>query len=300
MTRESVYAGVDLGGTNIRLACSGRDGVFLREAAFPTFCAEQGISSYDYLNGIITDFVNLFSCGYDVKTICMGIPAIYYDGSITASPNIQDFEPQRMISGFAGRGIPFHIYNDVKCAAIGEMWKGAARGVSDFIFVNSGTGVSMAAVAGGVLVNGRNNAAGEIAYWISEPGSVTGYAGGHAPFEEKFSGRWIAENMRGVLDEKDLTAKRVFEEYAKGNIHVKPVIDRLLAEFATVLANACLILNPGMLVFGGGMAEALDIEFFDSYIKKTVPFPPLLVRSTLGGMAGLYGAVKLAIMNAEK
>jgi len=299
VTREGVYAGIDLGGTNIRLACSGEDGVFLYENVFPTFCAEQDKSFYDYLNGIISDFVDSFGPEHDVKAICMGIPAIYYNGGLVASPNIRDFEPQRMINGFAGRGIPFYIYNDVKCAAVGEMWKGAARSVSDFIFVNAGTGVSIAAVADGALINGRNNAAGEIAYWITEPGSTTGYADGRAPFEEEFSGRWIAENMRGLLDEKDITAKRVFEEYARGNLQVKSVLDKLLADFATVLANTCILLNPEMLVFGGGMAEALDLGYFDFYLRKIVPFPPALARSSLGGAAGLYGAVKLAIINIK-
>ena len=297
MTRKSVYAGIDLGGTNIRLACSGEDGVFLYENVFPTFCAEQGKSFYEYLSDIISGFVSSFKAEHNVEAICMGVPAIYYDGGIVASPNIQDFEPQRLINGFAGQGIPFYIYNDVKCAAVGEMWKGAARGVSDFIFVNAGTGVSMAAVADGALINGRNNAAGEIAYWITEAGSTTGYADGRAPFEEEFSGRWIAENMRGFLDGKDVTAKRVFEEYARGNLQVKSVLDKLLADFATVLANTCILLNPGMLVFGGGMAEALDLGYFDFYLKKIVPFPPVLARSALEGAAGLYGAVKLAIIN---
>ena len=294
---KSVFVGIDLGGTNIRLACSGEDGVFLSEDTFPTFCAEQGKSFYDYLNGLIGSFVNSLSPEYDVKAICMGIPAIYFNGTLVANPNIRDFEPQRIINGFTSRGIPFYIYNDVKCAAVGEMWKGAARGTSDFIFVNTGTGVSMAAVAGGTLINGQNNASGEIAYWITEAGSTTGYADGRAPFEEQFSGRWIAEAMRGVLDEKNVTAKRVFEEYARGNLRVKAVLDRLLSNFATVLANACILLNPGMLVLGGGMAEALDLGYFDSYLKKVAPFPPVLVRSALGGAAGLYGAVKLAIMN---
>lgn len=221
-----VFVGIDLGGTNIRVACSDFDGNIFKSESFFTN-SEQYENSFedrliDVIQGVIT---SLDGDKYKVISIGMGIPGIYYEDEVKISPNIEKFSAKNLINHFEEMDIPFFILNDVKCAAMGEKWKGAAQSSDNFIFINIGTGLSVAMMLNGSVYLGSNSASGEIAYWITEVGSTTGFSEGRAPLEEKFSGRWIAEKVKNRLQNNDfngwtedvdnITTKDIFDEYAK-------------------------------------------------------------------------------------
>lgn len=308
-----IYVGIDLGGTNIRVACSDIDGNILKSENFYTNEKQYENSLEENLISAIDKVItSLDDEKYCIESIGMGIPGIYYDGEIQISPNIEKISAKNIIKHFGDKGIPFFILNDVKCAAMGERWKGSAKDSENFIFVNIGTGLSVAMIFNGSVYHGNNSASGEIAYWISEVGSTSGFAEGKAPLEEKFSGRWITEKVKERLqhnsldgwcgDKEDINTKSIFDEYVKGNELVRDIIDDSIQNLVTVIANICILINPELIVFGGGVSTDLGsfIDYLKAYMAKTVPYPPEIRKSGLEGKAGIYGAVKLAVDSLKR
>lgn len=293
------YIGVDLGGTHIRVARSDHQGNILASNSYATFVYEGSFQAH--LTDAILREVQAMPSG-SIGGIGVGIPAIYHDGHINAAPNIPVFDAQAVIAEFEALRIPLRFRNDVGCAALGEMWLGAAKNCRDFLYVNLGTGISVASVLGGKLHLGHRSAAGEIAYWVTDPGSNVGYAAGHAPLEETFSGRWLAENLNATLHpDEPFTTKKVFEAYGAGDAQIRAAVDAALTHCTNALANCCILLDPELLIFGGGMVDALPmfLDAMQTYFAQVIPNPPRIARTTLEGKAGLYGALRLAMSPAD-
>lgn len=307
---ETVYIGVDIGGTNIRVACSDVSGNFIMADYTATWPLQNTEPFDDRVIGLIDGVVRQAAeKGYHTGGIGLGIPGTYSRGEIIMSPNIQDMHASEIIGFFDQKGIPLFIMNDVKCAAMGEQWKGTAKDLDDFLFLNIGTGISIAAVIGGKVHLGHNGAAGEIGYWLSDVGATTGYRQGRAPLEEKISGRWLSERVNRFhsqreitetsVDRKNITTKEIFEQYKKGDTAIRAVVDDGIQYLGTALADICILLDPAMIVFGGGVSRDFSCfsGYLQDYLSQTVPFPPKIVRSVLGDDAGIYGAVRLAIQS---
>lgn len=291
---QNFFVGVDVGGTNIRVACSDADGNIRRMEKFATR-AETGLPFEEIVARRIEE--TAAAAGGTARAVGVGIPGTYHAGEVIMSPNIPPFSARRLIARFAEKAIPLTLLNDVKCAALGEHWKGGAQASDNFIFLNIGTGLSLAWVQNGRVYLGHNACAGEIGYWISRPGDMEGYAAGRAPLEEKFSGRWLAKNAGRALGQSSLTTRDIFREYRAGDAAVKPVVDEGVRYLAAMLADVCLVADPELIVLGGGVANGADcfLPALREYLSRTVPFPPRLALSSLEGTAGIYGAVRLAL-----
>ena len=291
---QDLFVGVDVGGTHIRVACSDADGNIRQLKDFATW-AETGRPFEETVAQHVEE--TAAAAGGTVRAVGVGIPGTYHAGKVIMSPNIPPFCARRLIERFAGGNIPLALLNDVKCAAMGEHWKGVAQASDNFIFLNIGTGLSLAWVQDGHVHLGHNACAGEIGYWISRPDETEGYAAGRAPLEEKFSGRWLAKNAGRALGQGSLTTQDIFREYRAGNPAVKEIVDEGVRYLAAMLADVCLVADPGLAVLGGGVANGADcfLPTLRDYLRRTVPFPPRLVLSSLEGTAGVYGAIRLAI-----
>lgn len=300
---DDIYVGVDIGGTNIRAACADAGGNILLSVREPT---RSGPAAENFEDGVIRAIEEavgqLGGEARRVRSVGVGIPGVYHHGEIRLCPNIRNAQVQRLIGHFRAREIPVFLLNDVKCAAMGERWKGAAQECGDFVFVNIGTGISAAMYLDGRLYMGRDHSAGEIGYWITGAGDTEGYAQGHAPLEEKVSGRWLEKKAGRALQQagglpQAPEAGRIFQEYENGNPVVRPLLDESIRYLTMALSNISILLNPAMIVLDGGTTRILrtHIGEFSRYLAETVPFPPVLRGSALDGRAGLYGAVRLAM-----
>ena len=311
---KSVFIGVDCGGTNIRVACADTEGRIIRQKGISTFSDECKLRIEDKIISLVDEVIeNISHEEYCIKGIGMGVPGVYYQGEVLMCPNIGGLNAKELITYFKDKwGLSLSIMNDIKCAALGEKWLGAARNIDDLVYVNIGTGLSLALILNGELYQGGNNSSGELGYWIYNAKDKEGYKAGRAPLEEVFSGKGIEElfkklyqsNTKGsdINSMTDMNTKRIFEEYRKGNKEIIKIIDENVKHLITAIANISIILNPKIIVFGGGVAQ--DMDLFQSkivdYLNKMVPFPPDVVKSALGGNTGIYGAIKLAIMSNSK
>jgi glucokinase len=204
--------------------------------------------------------------------------------------------------------IPAAVENDVRLAAIGENWRGAARGVSDFTFLAIGTGIAAGIFVNGQLVRGRNWSAGEVGYMLvpgttgaaakrGTPGSLEGIIGG-----EGIKLQWT--NARnGTRDSLplNLTATEIFECAKTGNPLAKDVLYRSARILAYAVYNISLVVNSSFFVLGGGVgASATFLEATRRVLRSyNEPVRPKLTLSTLGQDAQLIGTIRLALDTAE-
>lgn len=307
---KNLFIGIDCGGTNIRVACGDEQGNIVARKDIPTF-SEDGYSSLEArIIGLVEEIMKKLDEGDNVKSIAMGIPGIYYKGEVLMSPNIGNLNAKKLVSYFKYEyEITFNILNDVKCAALGEKWIGAAKGLDNFIFVNIGTGLSLAPVLDGRVYLGENNASGEFGYWVYDNDTQKGYKDGKAPLEDICSGKGISDTVKEYYKSHSMTlnglepdfinTRIVFEEYRKGNADIIKIIDHSFRQLMMALANLSTVLNPSALIFGGGVAQDIDIfiDRYNKYFEDMVPFPPSIRKSALGRDAGIMGALNLAIIS---
>jgi len=210
--------------------------------------------------------------------------------------------------------VPIFLENDANMAAIGEHWRGVARGVDNFVFIAIGTGTGSGVFMNGKLYRGRTGSAGEVYHmnidwprWAEDFGDS-----GH--FESYVSGMGIAAEGRKSLPPpastaaSNLAAERdaffVFEAFRQGDPIARSVLERIFTMLGVGIENIIAILDPDLIVLGGGTAKAAP-EFMLSTVGKVVQHiykenaPPIKL-SALEDKAQTFGAIRSALDLAEE
>jgi glucokinase len=316
-----LYIGVDCGGTNLRAAAAGRDGRLVAELAVPTGdAAERENGLGEAIRALVRELrVSIArggALGRRIGGVGVGLPFTCHEGRAYLCRNVDALDPAWLERSLAGDcGTQARLMNDVKCAALGEAWLGAAAEAAGkgepFVFLNVGTGLSMAFYSGGEVLQGLHHAAGEIGYWVAEAADPSGFADGFGPLEELvsgvgFQGAYRAESARAAGANaaggqvETIGAAEVFARAAAGDEIAAAVVERGVAHLLPAMANIATLLDPGLIVLGGGVSKGL-VPYagrIEAYLAHMVPFPPSLVFSRLGGKAGLLGAIRLAMLPA--
>ena len=163
-----VVLAVDIGGTKLAAARVSAEGVVGERATAPTAGADAE-ALWSALAGLVAGVRqgDEVACGVG----CGGPMA---PGGTTVSPlNIhqwRDFPLRGRLAALLGEGVPVAVDNDAKALALGEGWRGAARGVDDFVALVVSTGVGGGIVLDGRLLDGAGGNAGHIGHVIVEPG----------------------------------------------------------------------------------------------------------------------------------
>jgi glucokinase len=198
---------------------------------------------------------------------------------------------------------PVYLDNDANMAALGEHWRGVARGVENFAFVALGTGLGSGIMLNGQLCRGRSGSAGEIfrmnldwQRW-NEEFPDTGY------FENYVSGIGLASEGRRLLDGSNganpsagdqRDARFVFDAMQRGNAEASQLIERCFTMLGVGMANLVSVLDPELIVFNGGLvrgAPEMMLEIVERVVRRIHPNPPQIKLSTLGDRAQIWGAL---------
>ncbi len=313
----SVYASIDLGGTNIAGALAEGDGAIICERSIPT-------DSHEGPEGVlrrVADLVRDLGASADRKIEALGrgvAGLVDLDTGITRFfPNFPTNWRNVPVRGILAPrlGCPVYLLNDVRMATLGELVFGHGRGISTMAFFALGTGVGGGIAVDGKLRLGPLGAAGELGHQtISADGPRCG-CGNRGCLEVLASGPAIAaEGVRLVRagqapilhkltcgDIARITPKEMAAAADAGDDAVRCALIRA-AEFLGIgVANVVTILHPDLIVLGGGVAQigALLIDTVDAVMRSRVGmFPPDNVQiktSLLGDRAGLLGGVALAM-----
>ncbi|WP_167978806.1 ROK family protein [Lentzea indica] len=157
--------------------------------------------------------------------------------------------------------VPVLLDNPLKAITLAEQMFGAARDQDDVIVVNLGTGVGLGVVAGGRLLRGATNNAGEWGHTVLEAGGQPCRCGGRGCVEAYVGAGALMRLLEGspflVSGDQDATVARLAEAVRLGDSAALETLTRFARPLGLALANAVNMLNPELIVFGGWVSAAL-------------------------------------------
>jgi predicted NBD/HSP70 family sugar kinase len=184
--------------------------------------------------------------------------------------------------------LPVCVENDVNCVALAEHWRGVAKGVDSFVALTIGTGIGGGVVVGGQLLRGANFSAGEWGYMLVD-GQV---------WEEIASTRALVNMARARMGDAHLDGRLIFDRLEAGDAAIRAIFDDWLAPLATGIVNLVYVLNPQLVVIGGGVAERGDVllvpltQRIGAIIHPDLQAKVRLAAAGAGNHAGLIGAAR--------
>ena len=215
-------------------------------------------------------------------------------GALTMASNLPGWERPAVLTELRrvfGRSTV--IENDVDVAALAERDHGHGREISTFAFVSVGSGIGMGIVIDGKLHRGAHGAAGEIAFLPLAPGEVDEReAKRHGALEAAASSAAVVRAARARGLDGHLTARRVFASAAAGDERAGEVVRHEAALVARALAAIVAMVDPELLVLGGGIGRAPGFAAeVASELERHVPFVPEIRVSALGEDAVVEGCL---------
>lgn len=294
---QDFVVAIDFGGTKVAIATADMAGTILQQARIDTNAsqgAQQLLERTTVTAQALIDRTSVEEGGHCVSA-GVATPGIVHDHGVLLSPNIPGWEQVPLRAELrASLQVPTVVAeNDVKAAAMAEVLWGALKKADPAVFISLGTGIAAAIVIGGRVVSGAHGASGEIGYNLRSVMDHLGAAHGRAPLEEALGGRFIGEQSSLLLG-KPLTAADVF---ALSDVRARFLVDEMLAELATHVANLAILIDPACIAIGGGLMSSGDVilRALTFRLGYAVPFPPEIVPARFLNDASLYGAIALAL-----
>jgi predicted NBD/HSP70 family sugar kinase len=246
----------------------------------------------------------------DALVLATGLPTDRVDGAVVGVPGVVDHATGVIrlthfatLEGVALReelvdrlGVDVTMDNDINFAALGERWRGAARGVEDFAFLSVGTGLGAGIVLRGEIHRGRNGAAGEVDL-------VT--AGLGEDFDPCASALAALAAERASGGATTLTAPfdppTIFAAARAGDAVAQAVVAEEAKRIAMHIAPIAAVADLPLVVLGGGIGTNGDLllEPVRRMLSEWLPFPPQVEVSSLGDAAVLSGALALGLRHAR-
>lgn len=297
--------GIDLGGTKISAALFSRDGELI-------------VKEYKLLDGATGTAVGLAVAetilalrmrrpDLPVEAVGICVPGIVYSKKGTVwAPNIPGWDNYPLKNDLKAilddPSVKISIESDRTCYILGELWKGAARGCTDAIYLAVGTGIGAGILLDGHIIHGASDIVG-----------ATGWMALEDPFKEEFipvgcfeyyaSGNGIGNQAKLLYGDDSKTSYDVFADYGKDPVATQ-ILDKAIRMWGMGTANLVSLFNPQKVIFGGGVFGPAVQYIGRIYAEARKWGQPISMRdvifcaSEVGGDAALLGAAYLGIMNS--
>jgi glucokinase len=318
--RHGYVAAADIGGTRMRMMLADLGGNVITQSSVLLSAKQKSPECVCSLvvEGLRTMCRQSGTPLRKVLHLTAGAPGItnVETGVVLSAPNLDEWNnvPLRSLLEREA-GIPCFVENDTNLAAVGEHWRGAARGVGSFIFIALGTGVGAGIFINGRLHRGAQWSAGEIGYLgvtgkrrtpmkVRELGQLEQAIGGGG-IEEQWR-RQLQRNTSGrgsvsVEELKALNASRIFDLAAEGDRAAGEVMRYTSGILADAIADISLLLNPEVVVLGGGVGSHPQLRrVIEKLLQRHEFAQPVLRSSSLGTQAQLHGAVSVSLTAVEE
>ncbi|HMC31569.1 MAG TPA: ROK family protein [Candidatus Angelobacter sp.] len=323
---RSFAIGVDLGGTNLRIAAVEDSGRLLQSLSTATEVARGRDFVIAEMAIAIRELARQFASTHKLLGIGVGVPGIIdlATGTLHSAANLPGWSNYPMRSELESRlGVPVLLENDANCAALGEKWIGAGREVEDLCMITLGTGVGGGFVIQGKPWHGLIGMAGEIGHMTVFPdGSLCG-CGNYGCLEQYASAtairRMAAEAVadgqasglaRCMESDPAFSARTVFQCALSGDATALKIFAAAGHALGIALASLINALNFPLYVVGGGMSRAWEVfspALFSELRKRSIVFragesspgkqkSTTVVPARLAGDAGLIGAARLPMI----
>ncbi len=318
---KTLLIGVDLGGTNMRVGMVTSDGRMVHRLILPTRVTLGLDKVVERIIKAIQEVINqTIVPGNQIKGIGIGSPGTIdiQSGIIISSPNFPKWKQVPLKHMIEEKlSIPTFMDNDANAFAFGEKWVGAGKEVQSLVCLTLGTGVGGGIILNGRIWHGADGMAAEIGHMTVLPDGLKCNCGNYGCLESYASASSIVRRVCNAIQSGKLT---MVLDYAKGNLENitsdlvyqaalkgDELAIHIMNETATFLgigiANLINLLNPEMIVVGGGLTNAWDIIY--PVTLKEVQKRALsemakrvkIVRASLGDNSGIIGAAGIAYFN---
>jgi glucokinase len=317
--------GVDLGGTNLRIAAVSESGEIVDVISTATD-VKRG---RDVVISEMTEAIQTLAGRLKAQTLTgvgIGVPGIIdmATGMLRKSPNLPGWEDYPVREEIERRlGSRVILENDANAAALGELWMGAGKGAQDLCMFTLGTGVGGGIVLNGQIWHGMTGMAGELGHTPADPngrpcgcgsrGCVEQYASATAvkrmAMEAVESGK-APELAAALKRDSELSSKIVFELARAGDRPAQKIFDVVGESLGISIAAAINTLNLPIYVVGGGVSAAWDAfspKMFETVKQRSFIYlatgpesgrrnPTVIRRAQLGSDAGILGAARLPML----
>lgn len=243
--------GIDLGGTNVRVALVD-DGKILKVVSESCKATATEAEVLAHIEGLISSVITP-----EVTAIGMGVPAVVdletgtvYD--VVAIPSWKEVPVKAILE--KKFGVPVSVNNDCNCFGLGVARYGEAKGYRDAVCVTLGTGVGGCLIIDGKLYSGQNTGAGEI---------------GNIPYLDKDYEYYCSSR---VFVGKGTTGKEAFIKAGQGDPEALALWDEFGGHIGKLVSLVVNAYDPQIIVFGGSIAAAFDL-FKGGMYKELENFP---------------------------
>lgn len=305
--------GVDLGGTTVKIAYFDETGTMLDKWEIPTVTADGGKQILPDIAASINGYRQSHSIpDASLLGLGIGVPGpVDANGMVNRCVNLGwgTFNISKELGTLTGLSVK--AGNDANVAALGEYWKGGGKGCENVVFVTLGTGVGGGIIIEGRLLHGSHGSGAEIGHMVLNPKeTVVCNCGKRGCVEQYCSATGIVRLTKIRLAQDDspsslrsletVTCRDIFDAGKAGDKMALEILDQYYDLMGQFLGNVCTVVDPEVVVIGGGVSKAGDIllKGIEPYFKKYVFHAASSVQfnlASLGNDAGAYGAFKLAV-----
>lgn len=310
---DALNIGVDIGGTKVKYGVIDEAGNItakgsidtLVENGFEDICARMKVA--------IKNLIEKENIPAEkIKSIGIGIPGVAdKNGLVHNATNL--YWKKKPLGEVMGKYFPNYsifVENDATIAAIAELHLGGLKGVENGLLLTLGTGIG-----GGIIINGKpyighHGIGSEVGHVVIGDGNFYNCScGNNGCFETFCSAQAIGLYMQKLLKEGEkssvlekagdiskVDSKLIFEEYQKGDALSKKVVDRFTGYLSTGIASLINMLDPQIILIGGGFSKSLNliIDDLNRQIDEKILHQGLgrakIEKAKLGNDAGIVGA----------
>ncbi len=265
--------GVDLGGTNLRIAAVDESGKLLEKVTTGTQVTLGRDAVIGEMTSAIQRLAAKFNTGDKLRGVGVGVPGIIDErtGMLRESPNLPGWNDYPVRDEIERRlGAPVVLENDANAAGLGESWLGAGRLVPSICMITLGTGVGGGIVLNGRVWHGMTGMAGEVGHTTVDPKGPKCGCGNFGCLEQYASATAIVRMAREAIasghapelaraasaPDVEFSAKFVHNLAVQGNKAAQAIFTEVGRALGVVLADLINALNLHMYVIGGGVSSA--------------------------------------------
>ncbi len=302
--------GIDLGGTNIKGALLDFQGSIIEKYEIATLANGGSEVVADRIVQVAR--ILMKDRRQEVVGMGIGVPGQpdQSNGSVIFAPNLRWRNVPLIPMLKAALDFPMYLENDGNAAALGEKWCGAGRTALNMVAITIGTGIGGGIIINGRLYRGASGSAGEIGHTVILPDGPQCNCGNRGCLETFTAAPALARQARLAIDMGRATslaglanpaAKDVFAAAAKGDAVALEIIQQMTYYLGLGIANLINMLNPDMVVIGGGVSRAGDLLFKplrETVLANTLHAAARAVKiepAQLGNDAGSIGAGAVAL-----
>lgn len=300
--RRAVIA-ADVGGTMIKAMVVAADGQVIKRARVPTAARDGGAAVLAQLEDLGARLMRDARAAGAGRPAAFGlaVPGVVDEAAGVARSAANIGWRDVPLAGLLGRrlGLPVALCHDVRAAARAEARFGPAAGTSDFLLVQVGTGIAASLVLDGRPYPGRHALSGEIGHVaVAAAGGRRCGCGGTGCLETVASAAAVTRRYRELSGRAVTGAARVTRLVTAGDPAARRAWDEAVGALAGALAWCQGVLDPGLVVIGGGLSRAGPV-LLEPLTRElsgllTVQRMPRLAASALGDGAGCVGAALAA------